>query len=187
MGYYDSEQHVNEYIGMAEGYDGRELITRLHEFLEPGSTVLELGMGPGTDLQILAETYTATGSDVSDVFVRLYREQHPDADLLKLDAVTIDIDRTFDCIYSNKVLYHLSTDDLHRSLERQRAVLNDQGIILHTFWRGTGTERQDDLLFVYYTEDDIRKMAEDKYEILVLETYSEMERDDSILLIARCE
>ena len=29
MGYYDSEQHVNEHINTAEGYDGRELISGL--------------------------------------------------------------------------------------------------------------------------------------------------------------
>lgn len=185
MGYYDSEQHVNEYISIAEGYDGRELIGRLHEFLEPASTVLELGMGPGKDLEILAEKYRVTGSDVSEVFLKLYRESNPNAVVLKLDAVTIDVDTTFDCIYSNKVLYHLSADDLHRSLERQQAVLNDEGIIVHSFWRGSGTERQSDLLFVYYTEDDLQRMIETTYETLVLETYSEMEENDSLLLIAR--
>jgi len=187
MGYYDSEQNVNEYIGLAGGYDGRELIGRLREFLDPGSTVLELGMGPGKDLDILAETYSVTGSDFSDVFLKLYAENHPDADVVKLDAVTIDVHATFDCIYSNKVLYHLSKDDLHRSFERQREVLNDGGIIVHSFWRGSGTERQGDLLFVYYTKDDLRSMVEKTYKTLVVETYSEMEEDDSLLLIARRE
>lgn len=185
MGYYDSEKNAKDYIRIAEGYDGRELIGRLHEYLNPGSTVLELGMGPGTDLEILGERYEVTGSDVSEVFLRLYRQDHPDADVLKLDAVTMEVDKTFDCIYSNKVLYHITTDELQRSFDRQRAVLNDSGIILHTFWKGSGTERQDDLLFVYYTLDDIREMIENTYETLVLETYSEMDDEDSILLIAR--
>ena len=185
MGYYDSENNAKEYIRIAEGFDGRELIGRLHEFLNPGSTVLELGMGPGTDLEILSERYEVTGSDVSEVFLRLYRQDHLDADVLKLDAVSIEVDKTFDCIYSNKVLYHISTDELQRSFERQSGVLNDRGLILHTFWKGSGMERQEDLLFVYYTEDDIRKMIDKTYETLVLETYSEMDDDDSILLIAR--
>jgi cyclopropane fatty-acyl-phospholipid synthase-like methyltransferase len=185
VGYYDSKENVNEYISLAEGYDGRELIRRLREFLSPGSTVLELGMGPGKDLDILAETYTVTGSDASEVFLELYREDHPDADVLKLGAVTIEVNRSFDCIYSNKVLYHLSTAELQTSLRRQHTILNDHGIIMHTFWRGSGTERQEDLLFTYYTEDDIQRIIGESYETLVLEPYSEMDADDSLLLIAR--
>lgn len=187
MEYFDSEENAREYISIADGYDGRELIARLREFLDPGATVLEIGMGPGKDLLILAETYTATGSDLSDVFLRLFREENPHADLVRLDAVTLDIDRRFDCIYSNKVLHHLSTDELRSSLRRQREILNPGGMILHTFWKGSGSETIDNLRFVYYTEDDVRKMLEETHEIRVLATYSEMERDDSILLIARCK
>jgi len=185
VGYYDSEEHVNEYVAIAEGYDGRDLVRRLRKFLDPGSTVLELGMGPGKDLEILAGTYAVTGSDLSDAFLKRYRKNHPDADILRLDAVTIDITRTFDCIYSNKVLYHLSEKELYASLERQRIVLNDRGIILHTFWRGSGQDRHGDLLAVYYTEDEIRRIIGTMYETLLLERYTEMEEDDSLLLIAR--
>lgn len=38
---------------MAEGYDGEELIKILKEYLPEKSTLLELGMGPGKDLDIL--------------------------------------------------------------------------------------------------------------------------------------
>jgi 2-polyprenyl-3-methyl-5-hydroxy-6-metoxy-1,4-benzoquinol methylase len=67
---------------------------------------------------MLAETCKVTGSDLSEVFLKLYWKDHPHADTLLLDAVTINTDRTFDCIYSNKVLHHLSADDLQKSLER---------------------------------------------------------------------
>jgi cyclopropane fatty-acyl-phospholipid synthase-like methyltransferase len=58
MGYFDERKNVDAYIQMAEGYDGRELITILKKRLPAGSTVLELGMGPGIDLDLLAESYT---------------------------------------------------------------------------------------------------------------------------------
>jgi ubiquinone/menaquinone biosynthesis C-methylase UbiE len=132
MGFYDDESNVNEYVRSAEGFDGRVAITRLREYLDPGSAVLELGMGPGTDLGILAETYQVTGSDTSEVFLRRYREKHPEAEVFNLDAVTININRTFDCVYSNKVLYHLSPVDLRASLERQRAVLREEGLSVTT-------------------------------------------------------
>jgi len=53
MNYYDDPKNVADYIQMAEGYNGEELIQLLQEVLPSGSTVLELGMGPGTDLDLL--------------------------------------------------------------------------------------------------------------------------------------
>jgi len=72
MGYFDSEKTVEEYIEMVEGYDGAELINALKGYLPKGSTLLELGMGPGKDLDILKESYLVTGSDSSQIFVDRY-------------------------------------------------------------------------------------------------------------------
>ena len=48
--YYFTKQTVNEYIKMAKGFDGRDLIEKLKGFLPEHSSVLELGSGPGVDL-----------------------------------------------------------------------------------------------------------------------------------------
>ena len=97
-------EDVEDYIKMAEGYDGRHLITQLRKYLPDNATVLELGMGPGTDLMLLSEHYKVTGSDFSNAFLDRFCKKHPNADLLQLDAITMQIDRKFDFIYSNKVL-----------------------------------------------------------------------------------
>lgn len=128
MGHFDDPDHVDEYIAMVAGYDGAEFVAVLARYLPAGSSVLELGMGPGTDLDLLLQTYAATGSDLSSVFIDRYREVHPAADLLQLDAVTIDTDRTFDCVYSNKVLIHLTEDELAQSFRRQAEVLAVRGV-----------------------------------------------------------
>ncbi len=99
MDFYDEEKNVDTYVQMAEGYDGSELVDVLKKHLAPGSTVLELGMGPGKDVALLAEAFAATGSDRSEVFLRRYRRDHPDADVLLLDAVTMETERRFDAIY----------------------------------------------------------------------------------------
>ncbi len=140
MGFYDDEDNVETYVKMAEGYDGRELVAALRQHLPPGATVLELGMGPGKDLALLAEAFTATGSDRSEIFLRRYRRDHPDADLLLLDAVTLETERCFDAIYSNKVLHHLSVDELRKSLHRQVARLNADGLLCTP--SGTARERR---------------------------------------------
>mgnify|MGYP006309124387 CR=1 FL=1 len=37
------------------------------------------------------------------------------------------------CIYSNKVLYHLTRKELRKSLNRQWNLLNENGILFHSF------------------------------------------------------
>ena len=185
MGFYDTEEGARQYMEMAEGYDGRDLMPRLGEYLPQGSSVLELGMGPGKDLDLLREDYAATGSDMSLVFLRLYREAHEDADVIALDAVTIATDRAFDCIYSNKVLHHLSVDQLRTSIGRQHEVLSAGGLLFHTFWKGEGAETIQGMLFTYQNESGLREFLDSRFEVLVLESYAELEADDSLLLICR--
>lgn len=185
MEFYDSEENVQAYVDMAEGYDGRELIEVLRKYLADGSTVLELGMGTGEDLALLSEHLRVTGSDRSQVFLDRYRQAHPEADLLHLDAVTLDTHRRFDAIYSNKVLHHLTKPALQQSFQAQARVLNPQGIVLHSFWYGDKVEDYEGLLFVYHTEASIRDAIGGNFDILATRRYVEMEPDDSLYVVLR--
>jgi trans-aconitate methyltransferase len=183
MGYFDTEKGVQEYIKMAEGYDGSQLIRELRPYLIDGSSVLELGMGPGKDLDILKKYYKATGSDNSQVFLERYNKQYPNADVFFLDAKSLDTNRRFDCIYSNKVLIHLTKKECYGSLKKQRMLLNHKGIALHSFWYGNRTEEYQGLLFVYYSEEMLRQMVKDNYAILKIQRYTELKKDDSIFIL----
>ncbi|QLH02436.1 methyltransferase [Nitrosopumilus cobalaminigenes] len=185
MGFFDTEKGVEEYVKMAEGFDGTELIKILQKFLPENSSVLEIGMGPGKDLDMLSKTYAVTGSDNSQIFLDRYKKQNQNVDLLKLDAVTLSTDRTFDCIYSNKVLHHLKTDDLKISLKKQKEILNPNGILFHSFWKGDKTENMEGLLFVYYELYSLKELFEPDFEILELKIYTEDQKDDSIYAILR--
>ncbi len=185
MNYYDDEKNVETYMTMAEGYDGRELVPILRQYVPDGAAVLELGMGPGKDVALLGEHYQVTGSDRSAVFVERYRIAHPDADVLQLDAVTLDTDRRFDALYSNKVLYHLTRDEMRQSLARQTAVLHDGGIALHTLWIGDGEEEMEGLSFTYYTEETLADVVGPAWEILLTQRYTEMDPDDSLIVVLR--
>jgi len=187
MGYFDKLENVEGYIRMADGYDGRELIEVLKKHLKHGATLLELGMGPGVDLNILARDYDVTGSDSSDIFLNQYKEKYPDADLLKLDAAKLETDRKFDSIYSNKVLHHLTTSDLKASFVRQRELLNSGGLSMHSFWYGDREEEMDGLHFVYYTEEKLLDLISPGYEIVLVERYKEMEDGDSFYILLRKE
>ncbi len=185
MGYFDDRKHAEEYIEMVEGYDGRELIEVLQKYLPEGATLLELGMGPGTDLDLLSQSYQVTGSDSAQAFLDIYREQNDGADLILLDAATLDTDRKFDGIYSNKVLHHLTEDEMVQSLLGQKAALNPQGILFHSFWYGDKEEFLHGLRFRYYTEEMLLRIVEPHFEVLAMERYTEMEKDDSVYLVLR--
>ena len=185
MAYFDDKKNVEEYIEMAAGYDGRHLIKKLKAHLPAGSSVLELGMGPGVDLVLLASGFVVTGSDNSQVFLDLFREKHPGFDLMLLDAVTIETERTFDCIYSNKVLHHLTREGLRNSFKRQLEILAPAGLVFHSFWYGNKEESYNGLRFVYYTEDEVLKIAGPGYETIAVERYKEMKKNDSFYVLLK--
>ena len=76
---------------MAEGFDGRDHVEVLRGLLREGARVLELGMGLGKDLEMLAESFEVVGSDLARAFLDRYAVAHPTAELYLLDAVTIDV------------------------------------------------------------------------------------------------
>lgn len=183
--YYHTEQSVEEYIKAAEGHSGKALIEQVKQFLPPGSTLLELGSGPGTDWAILSETYAVTGSDYSVPFVKRLETQYPNAHFLQLNAATLDTEEHFQGIYSNKVLHHLTDNDLSTSIQRQHDILNPDGIICHSFWKGEGGEEFKGMFVNYHNEAALNQLFNNLFEVLVLETYAEFEPGDSLLLIAR--
>jgi cyclopropane fatty-acyl-phospholipid synthase-like methyltransferase len=185
MNFFDDIDNINEYINMSMGYDGKELIEKLRLYLKPGSTLLELGMGPGKDLDILAETYKVTGSDFSTLFIDLYRKSNPEADLLRLDAIELKTDRKFDSIYSNKVLHHIKEDELEESFKNQLKILNEEGLIFHTFWLGDKEENHHGLRFIYYTHEKLMKLIPDSFELIKSEEYGELKENDSFYVILR--
>ena len=185
MGFFDTEKGVSEYLEMAKGHDGRELIEKLSDYLPVNSTVLELGMGPGTDLELLSKRYEVTGSDNSNLFIEAYRRAKPGAEILLLDAVTLETDRRFDCLFSNKVLHHLQRVDLERSIPRQAELLDEGGLVAHAFWYGSKIEEHGGLHFQYYEESDLQELFGEYFDVVLMERYEELDPGDSIFAVLR--
>jgi cyclopropane fatty-acyl-phospholipid synthase-like methyltransferase len=187
MGYFDVENNVKDYIKMLEDYDYDPmiLINILKKHLKKGATLLELGMGPGKDLDILRNYYYVTGSDSSQIFLDMYKKKYPKSDIIQIDARDIRIKRKFDCIYSNKVLIHLTKKECKLSFKQQKKLLNSRGILFHTFWFGTKSEKYKNLLFTHYTEDELKNMVKEDYNIINIKRYTEDKKDDSILVILK--
>ena len=185
MSYYEDRENAEQYIKMAEEYDGAKLIDVLKQHLVSGSTVLELGMGPGTDVDLLTETYVVTGSDYTQTFLDIYRATHPAADLLQLDAETIDTKRMFNCIYSNKVLHQLTQEGLRASFARQHAILTNRGLLMHSFWHGDESGDHGGIHYEYYTEAALLALAGTQFELIASARYAEMGEDDSFYVLLR--
>jgi SAM-dependent methyltransferase len=183
--YYKTKESVEEYIKLAKDLSGGELIKKLKTFLGPNSSLLEIGSGPGTDWNILSKDFKIVGSDNSDAFLDHLRSENPRGRFIKLDALTLETNETFDGIYSNKVLHHLRDNELIDSIQRQYEILNNEGIICHSFWKGKGSEIFKGLFVNYHSDSTLKSFLKDYFEILLIENYTEFEESDSLLLIGK--
>ncbi len=183
--YYKTKESVNEYIRLAKDVNGGELIKKLKKILPLNSTLLEIGSGPGTDWNILSKDYNVVGSDNSNEFLSHLISENPKGNFIELDAVTLSTEDKFDGVYSNKVMHHLKDNELTDSVNRQFDVLNANGIICHSFWKGEGSEIFKGLFVNYHTMDSLKVFFENHFEILLIEEYAEFEGGDSILLIGK--
>lgn len=183
--YYHTKESVDQYIAAAEGFNGSELINELRKHLPVGMSVLEIGSGPGADFEILMADYPVVGSDFSNEFISRLNTRFPAQQFLNLDATTLKTDVKFDAIYSNKVLQHLSDEQLEKSIIAQIGRLNSKGIVCHSFWKGEGSEHFQGSLVNYQTKDSLLSFFNERFTILHLEEYREFEENDSILLIAQ--
>jgi len=183
--YFDTQNGVNEYIKMVDGYNGQELIEIIHKFVPSGSNILEIGMGPGNDIPLLEQHFNVTASDHSTIFTNRYLSINPKADILVLDAVTIDTDRRFDAIYSNKVLQHLTKNEVAKSLIAQHRILNPGGIAFHSLWHGNDLEEHHGLLFQQYTTQIFAELINERFDVLESKCYTEDVKDDSLYIVLK--
>lgn len=183
--YYHTKESVEEYIKMASGHDGKQIIANLKKYLPADSQLLEIGTGPGTDWKLLQKHYQVVGSDQSAEFLNHLHTNIPEGKFLELDAATLLTGQLFDGIYSNKVLHHLEDEALLHSIKRQYEILKPGGIVCHTFWHGEESEIYNDLFVNYHTDKDIRSLFEDYFDQLLIQYYPEFEPGDSFLYIGK--
>ena len=185
MKFYNDPVKVDEYEKMCDDYDGTELYKIIDKHLNKNTTFLELGSGPGNDIQYFKEKYKVTGSDLSDEFLSRCRERFVDVPFEKLDSVLIETDGMYDCIFSNKVLHHLDREKLEHSFKRQQQVIQPGGKFVHTFWLGDKVFTMEGMLFVFYDRDELLALVSRYFTILELYDYKEFEDGDSILIVAK--
>lgn len=185
MNFYDDPENVKKYINMCQDYDGDVIYQSLSKCLTEKSSLLEIGSGAGLDVEYLKKHYSVTGSDLSDEFLKICKTKHPEITFLKLNALKLELENKFNCIYSNKVLHHLTPTELAQSLKQQMKTLTPNGLVAHSFWLGEENKEMNGLLFTYYNKEHLLSIISESFEVLSTLSYKEFEEDDSLFVIAR--
>lgn len=179
---YDKEMVAN-YCKMMEDYNNDYILNIFCEKIPKEVSVLELGFGTGKDYLYLKDFYNITASDYSQEFINVFNQNYNDK-ILTIDAITIEVEKKFDCIYSSKVLNSLDEEQIIESFKRQYQVLNEGGYIFHTLWYG---DKEEDDSFI--NKQTLIKLLELDYEFVEFNYYKEADfiesEYDSVIIIGR--
>ncbi|MEX0299750.1 MAG: trans-aconitate 2-methyltransferase [Kordiimonas sp.] len=186
MTFYHNTDNAVAYAKMCEGYDAADQLGLLHKHLPTGAKLLEIGSGPGNDIALLNEKYDVTASDYSPAFLKMVKERFPDVMTKLLDAVALDIEGPFNAIYSNKVLQHLTDDELSKSFSRQASLLSDQGLIYHLIWTELDyPDAPHGLQYIARSEQEIATAMAPNFEVVATQSFGEFSDNDSLVILAR--
>ncbi len=125
----------------------------LFQDLKKGERILDLGCGNGKLYQIFKKKEVVyQGVDFSESLIKIAKEQYPEADFQKGDALMLPFkDNTFDKIYSLAVFHHIPSAGLRRKflLEAKR-ILKKNGKLIITVWDLKSFSKAKPLILYYF-------------------------------------
>ena len=142
---------------------------RFAALVSPGGLALDLGCGAGLDAPGLTRRgLTLIGVDVSLAMCRLARSQPALAGRLAVaDQRSLPFVRaSFDAVWADGVLHHVSRDDASRALSEVARVLRPGGLYCASVERGAGGEFVEGAglpgrrWYTYYDAADLARLAE---------------------------
>lgn len=136
-----------------------DIIEILQKHLEKFKSVLELGSKKGQDLEILHGYYEVVASEDDKTKTRYLKDTFLDIRVILLDFINIDTHKRFDCIFSRNLFDDVSLEQLETSLEKQKEILYDDGLIFHIF-----NEEK-------VSKEDVKNLVSKNFEILEFESF----------------
>lgn len=116
--------------------------------------ILELGSKKGDNLKLLDEYYEVVASEDEKVKTRFLKDEFIDLRVIRVDKITVDTHKKFDCIFSNECFDNCSIEDIEKSFHNQTKVLNEDGIIFHIFDSSK------------FKHDEVIKLVKENYELI---------------------
>lgn len=141
LAYY--EQNAGAFHAGTRDHDVSQNIDTLlrHIRATPPFTILDLGCGPGRDLQSFTDLgHRATGLDGAAAFVAMARAA-TGCEVWQQDFLALDLPAAhFDGIFANASLFHVPTADLPRVLRELHATLKPGGVLFSSNPHGRNEE-----------------------------------------------
>ena len=133
------DQNAEDFWQGTRGHDVSQNIAALlrHIASKPPHTILDLGCGPGRDLQVFAALgHTAIGLEGSARFAAMARA-HSGCVVWQQDFLKLALPpQHFDGVYANAALFHVPGQELPRVLRELHATLKPGGVLFSSNPRG---------------------------------------------------
>lgn len=133
--------------------------------LDSSAKIFEIGSGTGRDASYLKQLgYSVQVSDVASSFVSMLTDDGWDA--ISFDVVKDELQGTWDLVFADAVLLHLTRDDFSLALEKVLGRLEDNGRFAFTLKAGDGEVYSTEKLgmprfFCYWQAGDVEARLED--------------------------
>lgn len=132
--------------------------------LSPGDRVLDVGCGPGHDIEYFEENgLDATGIDASSDVVQYVNDRGLDAEVSDMRDLDFD-DSTFDGLWCNASIHFFPEDEMQKAIEEFYRVLSEEGVMHVSYKLGAEsyTQELENKRIEHYlvTEDQAIEMVE---------------------------
>ena len=152
------EDHAVEYFSGTSGAQTQFVLDRFLSHLPANAAILDAGCGSGRDLKYFhSRGHCALGIDASTALVQM-AAQHSGAPCEVARIESISYEDRFDGIWACASLLHLPRDAFRPALRCLNRALKRGGTLFMAVQEGQGEAiLPDGRLYVYYSEDDIRR------------------------------
>ena len=110
------------------------------EMLKEGSSLLEIGCGPGNISKYIVareKTFNLLGIDISENMIKLAKGNVPSAEFKVLDCrKVLSITQTFDAIIVGFTIPYLSSSETLKLMRDCKELLNPEGVLYLSFVEG---------------------------------------------------
>lgn len=134
------DQTVEKYIQNVDplypAQEGEKFMKLLHK----GSTILDLGCGPGRDTKIFTEKgFKVTGIDLSEKMIEAARKRVPNADFRVMNLKKLLFtEAQFDGIWASAAYLHIPRQNIPQALGEARRVIKNHGVFFVSVKKGEG-------------------------------------------------
>jgi SAM-dependent methyltransferase len=137
------EQRADDFWRGTRAHDVSQNIAELLRHIEgePPFQILDLGCGPGRDLEAFTELgHIAIGLEGAPRFAAMARE-YSGCEVWEQDFLKLDLPPArFDGIFANAALFHVPSQELPRVLSELRATLKPRGVLFSSNPHGHNEE-----------------------------------------------